>query len=333
MLLTFTNDKGIYCAQADLYIDPWKPVKNAIITHAHADHARYGHSRYLAHVDSLGILKYRLGNSITIDTLNYNQPITINGVSISMHPAGHIIGSAQIRLEYKGEVWVVSGDYKVMEDGITTPFEVVKCHHFITESTFGMPIYNFEESSVSYQKLNTWIDSTLAFEQNAVVIGYSLGKSQRILHAIKNKNYKIILHSAVYDTNEALGIDNTPYIKFSNDLPKDVFKNCVVVAPPALSESAWLKKFGEYKLAICSGWMQLRGYRRRSNADIGFAISDHADWKGLLNTIKSTQAENIYMTHGYKSVLAKYVTEEMHLNAIELDTLFNNESIQTKEEI
>src|SRR6201996_6675527 len=191
MLIQFTKS-GIYCKQADVYIDPWKPVDKAIITHAHSDHARIGSKHYLAHKDSELILKYRLGN-ILLQTLPYNETITINGVTISLHPAGHIIGSAQVRLEYQGEIWVVSGDYKVKKDGYTIPFEPVKCQHFITESTFGLPIYNFPEADNVNRQLNNWVDQNTEQGLNSVIIGYALGKAQRILNALTTDR-PILLH-------------------------------------------------------------------------------------------------------------------------------------------
>lgn len=332
-MLLKINSNGIYCEQANLYIDPWKGVDKAIITHAHSDHARWGSKNYLAHTQSEGILKHRLGATINLQTLNYNEQLIINGVKISLHPAGHIIGSAQVRLEYNNQVWVASGDYKTFDDGITAPFEPIKCNHFITESTFGMPVYNFEPPEKSYSELVKWVNENHQQNINSVLIGYSLGKAQRILHALKNTNHKIILHNSVYETNNALNFSNANYIRFSVDLPKETFKNCVIVAPPALTDSAWLKRFEPYKLAICSGWMQIRGWRRRSNADKGFAISDHADWKSLNTAIAATQAENIYVTHGYKAVLAKYLRDEKKLNAFELDTLFEGETITKNEDL
>src|SRR5690554_2990929 len=152
-MLEFT-ERGIYCPQADLYIDPWMPVKTAVITHGHSDHARRGNSHYICQQDSVGILKLRLGEDISVQGLPYNETISSNGVTISLHPAGHIIGSAQVRLEYKGEIWVVSGDYKLMHDGLSVPFEPVKCHHFITESTFGLPVYKFPQPKTAKVALN-----------------------------------------------------------------------------------------------------------------------------------------------------------------------------------
>ncbi len=327
MLLSFT-DKGIYCAQAAIYIDPWKPVNKALITHAHSDHARTGSRHYLAHHHSAQILKYRLGN-MSLQTLDYNEPITINGVSISLHPAGHILGSAQIRLEYKGEVWVVSGDYKVKPDGYTIPFEPVRCNHFITESTFGLPVYNFPDAATVNEKLNQWVAGNMATGFNSVIIGYALGKAQRILHAL-GKDKKILLHGTVFNTNEAVGFSNEGYIRFDPAFKKEDLHPGVVLATGSVLGSSWLRRFEPYKLGMCSGWMQLRGARRRSNADEGFVMSDHADWTGLNEAVLATGAENIYVTHGYKTAFSKWLREKHGLNAVEVETLFEGENLQNE---
>lgn len=329
MLISFTN-KGIYCPQADVYIDPWKPVDKAIITHAHSDHARWGSKHYLAHKDSEGILRYRLGKDISLQTLEYHETITINNVKISLHPAGHIIGSAQVRLEYEGEIWCISGDYKVKEDGYTVPYEVVKCHNFITESTFGLPVYNFPSKEEINAKMNQWVNDNAAQGLNSILIGYALGKSQRILKALESDK-QTVLHTTIYNTNEALGFDNSRYQKFDAENMKKGFMNGgIIVATGMAMGTPWLRRFEPYKLAVCSGWMQLRGARRRRNADMGFAMSDHCDWPGLNEAVLATGAENIYITHGYKSPFAKWLREKHALNAFELDTLFEGENIENE---
>jgi putative mRNA 3-end processing factor len=323
MLLQFTS-KGIYCQQAGLYIDPWQPVGKAIITHAHSDHARTGSGSYLAHHDSARILKYRLGD-ISLQTLGYHESIQVNGVDISLHPAGHIIGSAQVRLAYRGEVWVVSGDYKVMNDGYTVPFEPVPCQHFITESTFGLPVYNFPDTQDINRQLNDWVRQNAAQGLNSVITGYALGKAQRILRAL-DIDLPIVLHNAIYNTNEALGFDNSRYIRFSPDLKKEQFTPGIILATDSAVGSPWLRRFLPYRLGICSGWMQLRGARRRRNADKGFVMSDHADWKGLNEAVRSTGAEHVYVTHGYRSAFAHWLREQYGLDAVEVETNFEGET-------
>ena len=325
MLLHFTGN-GIFCRQAGVYIDPWKAVEKAIITHAHSDHARMGNKSYLAHHDSEKILRYRLGD-IQLQTLGYEETIQINGVNITLFPAGHIPGSAQVGLEYGGESWVVSGDYKVKTDGYNTPFEPVRCSHFVTESTFGMPIYNFPENEVVEEQLNKWVHENASQGYNSVIIGYALGKAQRILRALKTER-PVLLHNTIFNTNEALGFDNSPYIKFTPDFKKeDIFPGVIVATGSALA-SPWMRRFEPYKLALCSGWMQLRGARRRSNADRVFVMSDHADWSGLNEAVLATGAENIYVTHGYKSTFARWLREEHKLRAVEVETLFEGETLE-----
>lgn len=330
MLLQFNKD-GIYCPQAGVYIDPWKPVDKAIITHAHSDHARWGSRSYLAHHDSEGILRYRLGQDIALETLGYNDAIHMNGVRISLHPAGHIIGSAQVRLEYQGEVWVVSGDYKVMPDGLTTPFEPVSCHHFVTESTFGLPVYNFPEASELNYSLQAWCQRNLSAGKSCVIVGYSLGKAQRILHALSGIQAPVILHGAIYNTNAALGWNNDPYLRYAAGIRKSLNEPVIVVAPPSAIGSPWLRQFEPYELGVCSGWMQLRGARRRRNADMGFVMSDHADWNGLNEAVLATGAENIYVTHGYKSIYAKWLSEHYGLKAQTVDTLYEGEALEQQD--
>ena len=327
MLLQFNKD-GIYCAQAGVYIDPWKPVDKAIITHAHSDHARWGSKSYLAHHDSRRILEYRLGQDIQLETVGYHEPLTMNGVRISLHPAGHITGSAQVRLEYRGEVWVVSGDYKVMPDGITTPFEPVPCHHFVTESTFGLPIYNFPEPAALDAELKSWCSRNLNAGRSCVLVGYSLGKAQRILKSIRDVAAPVILHGAIYNTNEALKLSNEHYIRYSAGIKKSIGGPVIVVAPPSVIGSSWLRQFEPYELGVCSGWMQLRGARRRRNADMGFVMSDHADWRGLNEAVLATGADHIYVTHGYKSIYARWLNQQFGLDAITVDTLYEGEALE-----
>lgn len=327
VLIQFTNN-GIYCAQANVYIDPWNPVDKAIITHAHSDHARWGSKQYLAHSDSELILRYRLG-AISLQTIEYGECITINGVRISLHPAGHIIGSAQVRLEYKGEVWVVSGDYKLKSDNYTVPFEPVKCQHFITESTFGLPIYNFPETSEVNAQMNRWIAKNASENLNSVIIGYALGKAQRILKGLET-DLPVLLHTSIYNTNEALGFDNSRYLRFTQEYKKEQLNPGIVIATASAIGTPWLRRFDTYRLAICSGWMQLRGARRRRNADAGFVMSDHADWNSLNTAVLATGAENVYVTHGYKSIYAKWLRENYQLNAVEVETLFEGESIESE---
>lgn len=325
-LIQFT-DIGLYCPQANIYIDPWRPVKNALITHAHSDHARSGHQYYLSTKDSIPILKYRLGSFINIQGLAYNEKTQINGVTISFHPAGHIIGSAQIRLEYKGEIWVVSGDYKLENDGISTPFEPVKCHSFITESTFGLPAFKWKEQQVIFDEINQWWRTNQSKGVVCIIAAYSLGKAQRLLQNLDLSIGKVFAHGAIENTHEVLkkqGLSLYETLKVDNKKTNDFFAGSMVIAPPASIGSTWSKKFGSFEEAHVSGWMAVRGMKKRRNLDQGFVLSDHADWDGLNTAIRATGAENIYVTHGYTEIFAKWLSEQGY-NAHVVKTEFGDD--------
>ncbi|MBS1587437.1 MAG: ligase-associated DNA damage response exonuclease [Bacteroidetes bacterium] len=326
-MITF-NDNGIYCARAGVYIDPWKPVDRAIITHAHSDHARWGMKHYLAHHLSVPVMKYRLGSDISVQALGYGEVIEMNGVKISLHPAGHIWGSAQVRLECNGEIWVVSGDYKIADDGISQAFEPVPCQHFITESTFGLPIYNFPAHQSVHDDINNWWRQNQAEGKNSVLFAYALGKAQRVISHLDPSIGKIFTHGAVDNVNK-LYIENDGYLPATQRIDATVDKKdiqgAMIIAPPSASNSPWLRRFEPYKLGVCSGWMQLRGTRRRQGADRGFVLSDHADWGQLNVAVKETGASHIYVTHGYKSHFARWLTDAYHLNAREVETLYTGE--------
>jgi putative mRNA 3-end processing factor len=324
-LLEFT-DKGIYCAKGKFYIDPWKPVDDAVITHAHADHAYFGHKHYLAHHLSREVLYYRLGE-IQLQTVEYGEKVMKNGVQISLFPAGHVIGSAQIRVEYQSEVWVVSGDYKTEDDGISTPFEPVKCHHFISECTFGMPVYQWKPQSQIFDDVNSWWANNLHNGVATVLVGYSLGKAQRILQNLDLSNGTVYTHGVIENTNEALrrnGVVLNPTIRITADTPKDEVRKGIIIAPPSSVGTPWMRKFGPYSFGYCSGWMALRGAKRRRAADRGFVLSDHADWDGLVSAIDATDCECVYLTHGYTATFTRYLNE-IGFNAREVHTLYGGE--------
>ncbi len=328
-MISFT-DKGIYCEQGDFYIDPWKPVERALITHAHSDHARPGNQYYLAHHLSIPVLKLRLGADINVQGCDYGETMTINSVAITFFPAGHIIGSAQIRLSYKGETWVISGDYKTTDDGVSTPYEPVQCHHFVTESTFGLPIYNFDPVEKIYAEINHWWAANTASGLNTVLLGYALGKSQAILNALDTSIGNIYLHGAVANVNDALRTAgyNFPGTRITPETDRKQITPSLIVAPPSALGTPWLKKLAPYKVAMCSGWMALRGARRRYGVDRGFVLSDHCDWSQLNDAIKATGAEHIYVTHGYETPFVRWIKEQHALQAYEVKTLFHDGEIE-----
>lgn len=326
-LIRFTK-KGLYCIPGKFYLDPWHPVDYAIISHGHADHARWGMKRYLCHHHSKPILQHRINAEINIESLRYNEPININGVKVSFHPAGHIIGSAQIRLEYKGFVLVFTGDYKTTSDAITIPFEPIKCHEFITESTFGLPIYKWLPDAVLKQQMHNWIATNQANNRTSVFFGYSLGKAQRIMKMLEGVD-DMYVHSAIHNLNEAIESTDITLPKTSlitADFNKKDIQNKIVILPPALLGSRLLKSIPNAATAVCSGWMQIRGNRRWRAVDAGFPVSDHADWNGLLSAVKATGAEKVYVTHGSQATFSKYLNE-IGIPAAEVKTEYGEEQI------
>ena len=310
----------------DFYIDPWKPVNRAIITHAHSDHARAGSGHYLCHHLTRPLLQLRLGDH-SFQSVNWDEPVMINQVKVSLHPAGHIIGSSQIRIEYKGEVWVVSGDYKTENDGISGLFEPVRCHTFISESTFGLPVYRWKPQAQIFEDIRRWIMTNQAAGKNSVIIAYSLGKAQRVLQAISPVTNNIFVHGAVWNVHQALvqaGIALPEVKRVMPEMSKTSFKESVIIAPSGAEDSPWMKRFLPYELGVCSGWMQVRGNARRKNVDAGFALSDHADWNGLLSAIKATGAEKVFVTHGFQATLARYLSEQ-GTDAAEVKTEYGND--------
>lgn len=308
-LLIF-NECGIYCTQADVYLDPWRAVKNAIITHGHADHSRYGHQNYITQHLNVPIIKHRLG-TINVTGKDWNETFTINGVKFSLHPAGHIIGSAQVRVEYKGEVWVFTGDYKTEDDGISTPYEVVKCNTFITECTFGLPAFKWTPQAEVMTEVNKWWSDNKADGKTSVLFGYTLGKAQRLLKYLDPSIGKIYTHGAVENMTEVLRpmCDFPETIRITRETKKEEIAGNIVLAPPSAHGSTWIRKMSPYVTGSASGWMAFRGARRRRAIDKGFVLSDHCDWQGLLESIKATGCERVIATHGYSDIFSRYLRE------------------------
>ncbi len=309
-LLEFT-DKGIYCAAAKVYLDPWKPVDKAIISHGHADHSRWGHKQYITHHRNVPIIAHRLGE-IHVTGKEWGETFSINNVKFSLHPAGHIIGSSQIRVEHKGEVWVFTGDYKTENDGISTAYEPVTCNTFITECTFGLPAFSWTPQNEVLNNINQWWGQNRENGSTSVLFGYSLGKAQRLLKYLDTDIGKIYTHGAIENMTEVLRplVDFPVTTLITKDTKKTELLGNIVLAPPSAHGSAWLKKMVPYVTASASGWMAFRGARRRRAIDKGFVLSDHCDWQGLLASIEATGAEKIICTHGYTDIFSRYLREQ-----------------------
>jgi putative mRNA 3-end processing factor len=323
-----TTGKGLFCEKGDFYIDPWKPVKTAVLTHAHADHAYQGNQQYLVPQEGERLSRIRLGDEARITGVPYGESRDLNGVKVSFHPAGHVLGSAQVRVEHKGEVWVVSGDYKLTPDATCAPFDSVKCHQFITEDTFGLPVYRWLPTELVFEQINDWWRRDREDGKASVLFAYSLGKAQRILNGIDASIGPIYTHGAVERLTQAYresGVEmpETIYAGSVNDKKK--FPGSMIIAPPSAAGSAWLRRFGKHSTGFASGWMMVRGARRRRAVDRGFVLSDHADWPELNIAIRATAAETVYVTHGFSEELVRWLNET-GMNAKPLKTEYHGES-------
>jgi len=310
-LVQATSD-GLYCPPGDFHIDPWRPVDRAVVTHAHSDHARPGARSYLCAEACEAPLRLRVGEEASIETLPWGEPADINGVRVSLHPAGHILGSAQIRVEHQGDVWVVSGDYKTAPDTTCDDFEPVPCRVFISECTFALPVFRWRPEDTIRREINEWWRANQRDGRTSVVFAYALGKAQRVLSLLDPSIGPILAHGAPARLNpvyEAAGVELPAWERATPENAKTTRGRAIVIAPPSAASSTWIRKFGPVSTAFASGWTQIRGTRRRRSVDRGFVLSDHADWTGLLEAIEQTGAERIGATHGYTEPLVRYLKE------------------------
>jgi len=296
-LIEFT-DKGLYVPAADVYIDPWKPVDKALITHGHSDHARYGSKSYMATHSALPVIKHRLGSHINARGVDFGEEVRVNGVKFSFHPAGHIIGSAQIRVEYK---------------------------------TFGLPVFKWKSQADVIEEINAWGKANKEEGRVSILAAYSLGKAQRIINNVDHSIGKIFTHGAVENVNEVIrrqGIPLKETTRVVQGQKPSMFEGSLVIAPPSAVDSAWSQRFKGYSSGVASGWMAMRGTRRRRSADRGFILSDHADWEGLLSAIKSSEAEKVYVTHGYTDIFSRYLKSIGYYSAV-VNTEYTGEELET----
>ncbi len=331
--LVVSRPEGLYCPAGDFHIDPWRPVARAVITHAHADHARSGSAHYLASREGETVLRARLGD-IALDTLGYGEARTIGDARVSLHPAGHVLGSAQVRVEVRGETWVVSGDYKLERDPSCTPFEPLACDTFVTESTFGLPIYRWNDAGAIFAEIAAWWRDNAEAGRASLVHAYAFGKSQRILAGLAEAGATgvgpIVCHGAVESLNAAYrasGVALPPTLRV-DEVEAAALRRALVLAPPSAAGSPWLKRFGDYSDAFASGWMRLRGARRRRALDRGFVLSDHADWPGLQAAIAATGAARVIVTHGSVAPMVRWLAGQ-GLDASSFDTEYDEDAAES----
>jgi putative mRNA 3-end processing factor len=308
-----STDRGLYCEAGDFYIDPWRPVERAVITHAHSDHARWGMGSYLTADRGVNVLRRRVGEEAKIHGIPYGTTESINGVRVTLYPAGHILGSAQVLVEQNGERWVVSGDYKTESDPTCDSFEPVPCHVFITECTFGLPIYHWRPDGEVFSEINAWWTANQSAGRASLLMGYALGKCQRALAGINSEIGPICVHGSIQPFNDnyrEAGIA-LPATYRVGDLDRNFdYSRALILAPPSAEGSTWTRRFGAYSTAFMSGWMSIRGARRRRSVDRGFVLSDHVDWPSLMASIAAAGAERVLATHGYTATLVRHLREQ-----------------------
>lgn len=331
--LITNTERGLYCAAGDFYIDAWKPVERTITTHAHSDHARPGAGRYLTAREGKHVLRKRMGQDAKIDTLEYGQSIEINGVKVSLHPAGHVLGSSQVRVEHRGEVWLFTGDYKRQLDRTCKPFELVKCHTLISECTFGLPIFRWKDPTEVLGEINQWWRGNVAEGKTSLLIAYCLGKAQRVLADLDPSIGPILLHGSMLGMVEAyrqsgIALPLTEHASAEN--AKKYRGMAMVIAPDSALGGTWIRKFLPVSDGIASGWMQVRGIRRRRSADRGFVLSDHVDWLALMQTIEESEASRVILTHGYTQLVARFLRER-GMEADAFETRFKDEGEEEEE--
>jgi putative mRNA 3-end processing factor len=311
---------GLSCRAGGFHIDPWRPAPVAVITHAHGDHARPGSGLYYCAAPGAGVLRRRIGPDSRIEPIPFGERFRLGSVEVSFHPAGHVLGSAQVRVE-GAEVWVASGDYKRQPDPSCEPFEPVPCDTFITEATFALPIYRWSPTAAVIEEIWNWWQENSAFKKASVLFCYSLGKAQRILAELATRTDRtVFLHGTVCPLEEAYreaGIRMTPVARVTEAAERGKarrsFAGELILAPPSAAGTPWMRRFGaakDFETGFASGWMRVRGIRRRRGYDRGFVISDHADWHDLLATIGETGARRVLATHGYSEALARHLREQ-----------------------
>jgi putative mRNA 3-end processing factor len=328
-LITVT-EKGLFCAPGDFYIDPWQPVHRAVLTHAHGDHARAGSEEYFAAESGAGILRHRLGASVPLQNKAYGEHFQLGATRISLHPAGHVLGSSQVRIEGEHGTWVVTGDYKRASDPTCAAFEPVACDVLISEATFALPCYRWPETGQVAAEIFRWWQANRAEGKASVLFAYALGKAQRVLAELTQFTADpVYAHGAILPLVEEYRragiamLDTLPVVREK----RADYAGALVIAPPSAAGSTWMRRFGDASTGFCSGWMQIRGARRRRGYDRGFVLSDHADWPALLRTVADSKARRVLLTHGYSDALVRYLREQ-GVDAAALRTAYGDEEQQ-----
>jgi putative mRNA 3-end processing factor len=311
-LIVATLD-GLFCPAGEFYIDPWRPVRRAVITHAHADHLHAGNAEYVTSAAGAALVAQRLPADAEVRLVPYGEPLACGATRISLHPAGHVLGSAQVRIEHQGSVWVVSGDYKRDPDPSCEPFEPVPCNVFISEATFALPAYRWPPAAAVVGEIFEWWQANRARGAASVLFAYALGKAQRVLAELTRFTAEAVyVHGAVAAVTEIYrkqGVVMLPTLPVA-DLPAVHYSGALIIAPPSAAGSTWMRRFGDSSTGFCSGWMRVRGNRRRRGIDRGFVLSDHADWPSLLRTFRDCGARRILLTHGHSDSMTRYLREQ-----------------------
>ncbi len=326
MLITAT-EKGLYCPAGDFYIDPWLPVPRAVLTHAHGDHARAGSEQYFAECSSEGVLRQRLGAELSLVMKRYGERFQLGAAEVSLHAAGHVLGSAQIRVRVDNETWVVTGDYKRAPDPTCAPFEPVVCDVLISEATFALPCYRWPETRDVIAEIWRWWQSNREQSRASVLFCYAFGKAQRVLaELMAHTSESVFLHGAVLPLVEEYrraGIAMLPAEPVVREKRAD-YRGALIIAPPSAAGTPWMRRFADASTGFCSGWMRIRGARRRRGYDRGFVLSDHADWPALIHTVAESHAKKILLTHGYSDALVRFLREQ-GVDAAALRTAYGEE--------
>jgi putative mRNA 3-end processing factor len=305
---------GLYCPVGDFYVDPWGEVPRAVITHAHGDHARAGSVAYLCAEPCAPLLKRRFGGDTAIEGRRYGEVIQLGATRVSFHPAGHVLGSAQVRIEGADGVWVISGDYKRAADPTCPPFEPVRCDTFVTESTFGLPIFHWDPTAAVIAELLAWWDENRTAGRASLLFCYTLGKAQRILAELALvTDRRVLVHGAMMSMIQAYREAGVRMLEASPlvELPRgSSLAGELILAPLPARGTPWMRRIGDFSDAFASGSMRVRGARRQRNVDRGFVLSDHADWPALLETARDVHASRVLATHGHPEPLARYLASQ-----------------------